>query len=68
MTKKSIRELIDAPVLSERERRVLEMRYFQHKTLREIGEVFGVTRERVRQIEASAFRQIRQKHEGGELR
>jgi RNA polymerase primary sigma factor len=48
--------------LSPRERRILEMRFglidsVSH-TLEEVGEEFGVTRERIRQIEAKALERI----------
>lgn len=59
---KSMRELIGDPVLTERQRKVLNMRYFEHKTLQEVSETFGVTRERVRQIEAQALRRIHEKY------
>jgi len=49
--------------LSERERRVLEMRFGlnngQQHTLEQVGRDFGVTRERIRQIEATALRKLR---------
>lgn len=49
--------------LTERERRVLELRYGlsdgQPRTLEEVGKAFGVTRERVRQIEVKALRKLR---------
>jgi RNA polymerase primary sigma factor len=49
--------------LTERERRVLELRYGlsdgQPHTLEEVGRAFGVTRERVRQIEVKALRKLR---------
>jgi len=49
--------------LSGRERRVLEMRYGlvdgQFHTLEEVGKEMGVTRERIRQIEAKALRKLR---------
>ncbi len=50
--------------LSEKERRILEMRHglvdgVTH-TLEEVGQKFGVTRERIRQIEAKAHEKIRQ--------
>ncbi|HNS50882.1 MAG TPA: RNA polymerase sigma factor RpoD [Anaerolineae bacterium] len=49
--------------LNHRERRVLEMRFGlrdgQGHTLEEVGQAFGVTRERIRQIEAKALRKLR---------
>ncbi len=49
--------------LSERERKVLEMRFGlkdgRGRTLEEVGQEFGVTRERIRQIEAKALRKLR---------
>ncbi|MDW8058868.1 MAG: RNA polymerase sigma factor RpoD [Thermomicrobium sp.] len=60
-----LREQVQAllATLSERERRVLAMRFGledgQTYTLEEVGRAFGVTRERVRQIEAKALRKLR---------
>lgn len=49
--------------LSDREREVLEMRFGlndgKDHTLEEVGKSFGVTRERIRQIEAKALRKLR---------
>jgi RNA polymerase primary sigma factor len=50
-------------LLTEREREVVEMRFglrdgVSH-TLEEVGQMFGVTRERIRQIEAKALRKLR---------
>lgn len=49
--------------LPDRERAVLEMRYGlmdgRRRTLEEVGAAFGITRERTRQIEAEALRQLR---------
>ena len=46
-------------LLSDKEQKVLELRYDGHKTLDEVGSMIGVTRERVRQIEAKALRKFR---------
>lgn len=57
-----IKEVLDT--LSPKERKILEMRYglvdgIQH-TLEEVGKEFGVTRERIRQIEAKVHEKLRQ--------
>ena len=50
-------------MLPEREAKVLRLRYGLddgiQRTLEQVGKEFGVTRERIRQIEAKAFRRIR---------
>jgi DNA-directed RNA polymerase sigma subunit (sigma70/sigma32) len=49
--------------LSERERRILHLRFGldrgEARTLEEVGEHFGLTRERIRQIEARAMSKLR---------
>ncbi|MFW6287303.1 MAG: RNA polymerase sigma factor RpoD [bacterium] len=49
--------------LTEREKRILELRFGigdgRNRTLEEVGREFGVTRERIRQIEAKALRKLR---------
>lgn len=49
--------------LSDREARVLKLRFGlegnKQMTLEEVGKVFGVTRERIRQIEAKALRKLK---------
>ncbi|KKU22142.1 MAG: RNA polymerase sigma factor [Candidatus Nomurabacteria bacterium GW2011_GWA1_46_11] len=61
LLKDQIRDIIQD--LTERERKILEMRFglddgVTH-TLEEVGKVFSVTRERIRQIEAKALEKIR---------
>ncbi|MEG0856717.1 MAG: sigma-70 family RNA polymerase sigma factor [Terrisporobacter sp.] len=62
---KNLREKIDELLtgLNDQEQKVLRMRFGldddDPKTLEEIGKVFGVTRERIRQIEAKAIRKLR---------
>ena len=58
--------------LSPKERKILEMRSglmdgINH-TLEEVGKEFGVTRERIRQIEAKAHEKIRQHQRSGKLK
>ena len=45
--------------LSDREREIVIERCFFHKTLEDIGNSFGITRERVRQIEAKALKKMK---------
>ena len=60
-----LREQVDdvLDTLSDRERRVLRLRFGledgRSRTLEEVGRDFGVTRERIRQIEAKALRKLR---------
>jgi len=61
MLKEQVEEALDS--LSGRERRVLQLRFGlddgRQRTLEEVGHEFGVTRERIRQIEAKALRKLR---------
>ena len=58
--------------LTERERRVLQLRFGiddgRSRTLEEVGRDFGVTRERIRQIEAKALRKLRHPSRSKRLR
>lgn len=58
--------------LNPRERKVLEMRFGlkdgRTRTLEEVGKDFGVTRERIRQIEAKALRKLRHPSRSKRLR
>lgn len=61
LLKENIEEVLGT--LSDREARVLKMRFgldgYQPMTLEEVGREFGVTRERIRQIEAKALRKLK---------
>jgi RNA polymerase primary sigma factor len=59
-------------VLPERERQVIEMRYGltggRPRTLEEVGQAFGVTRERIRQIENNTLKKLQKLPEAQRLR
>ena len=61
LLKENIEEVLES--LSDREARVLKMRFgldgYRPMTLEEVGREFGVTRERIRQIEAKALRKLK---------
>ncbi len=63
-------EVLDS--LSPREKRVLQLRFGiedgKQRTLEEVGREFGVTRERIRQIEAKAIRKLRHPTRARKLR
>jgi RNA polymerase primary sigma factor len=58
--------------LTPREERIIKMRFgFEdgtQRTLEEVGQIFSVTRERIRQIEAKALRKLRHPSRSGKLR
>ena len=61
LLKEQLEEVLDT--LTAREEKVLRLRFGledgRARTLEEVGQVFGVTRERIRQIEAKALRKLR---------
>lgn len=61
LLKEQLEDVLDT--LTPREERVLRLRFGlddgRSRTLEEVGQVFGVTRERIRQIEAKALRKLR---------
>ena len=70
LLREQVEEVLDT--LSERERRVLRLRFGledgRGRTLEEVGRDFGVTRERIRQIEAKALRRLRHPSRSKKLR
>jgi RNA polymerase primary sigma factor len=61
MLRTAVEDILDS--LTPRERRVLQLRFGlvdgRERTLQEVGKRFGVTRERIRQIEVKALRKLR---------
>ncbi len=70
LLREQLRQVLDS--LNEREREVLAMRFGltdgRSHTLEEVGEAFGVTRERIRQIEVKALRKLRHPTRSKKLR
>lgn len=73
-TSQLLREHVDKILtgLSEREQKILRMRFGlddgKTNTLEEVGREFGVTRERIRQIEAKALAKLRKSSDSKKLR
>ena len=70
LQKEGVRKALDA--LPERERQVIELRYglsgLDPLTLEEVGNTFGVTRERIRQIENNTLKKLKRLPEAQMLR
>jgi RNA polymerase primary sigma factor len=70
LQKEGVRRALDA--LPERERQVIELRYglsgLEPLTLEEVGKTFGVTRERIRQIENNTLKKLKRLPEAQMLR
>jgi RNA polymerase primary sigma factor len=70
LRRENVRKALDA--LPQREREVIEMRYglkgHQARTLEEVGRAFGVTRERIRQIENNTLKKLELLPEAQRLR
>lgn len=60
---RKIKRAVKVDGLTFREIMVLELRYgleeYTHQTLSEVAKVFGVTRERIRQIQAKALEKLK---------
>jgi len=70
LRREDIRRALEA--LPERERKVIELRFGlrgeQPRTLEEVGRAFGVTRERIRQIENNTLKKLESLPEAQRLR
>lgn len=70
LLKEQLESVLD--ILTDREENVLRLRFGlddgRTRTLEEVGKVFGVTRERIRQIEAKALRKLRHPSRSKQLR
>lgn len=70
MLKEQLEQVLET--LTDREENVLRLRFGlddgRTRTLEEVGKVFGVTRERIRQIEAKALRKLRHPSRSNQLR
>lgn len=66
----SVKRLVDSALstLSDYEQKVIRMRFYDEMTLDECGKQFGVTRERIREIESRALRKLRNPYKHGNLR
>jgi len=71
MTKNHLKELLHE-VLTDRERRIIQLRYgledYHPRTLNEVGKVFGISRERVRQIQKEAINKLKSPEIKNQLR
>jgi RNA polymerase primary sigma factor len=70
MLTEEIGDILDQ--LTPREARILRLRYGlqdgESRTLKEVGEMFGLSRERIRQLEKEALRKLRHPNFAGHLR
>ena len=70
LLQEQLEEVLDD--LNTREKRVIQLRFGlldgQPRTLEEVGQVFGVTRERIRQIESKTLSKLRHPSRSGRLR
>lgn len=59
LQKEYIQEILNSEILTTKQKEQIEMYYFNNKTLAEIGEAYGVTREAVRQNLLKGVKSIR---------
>ncbi len=62
INKEYIQKILSTSNISDRQKKYIQLYYFEHKTFAEIGKMFNITREAVRQGIKKAFVKIRENH------
>ncbi len=69
LMREEIDEVLARCCLDDRERKIIQLRYGlndgRYRTLEEVGKEFGITRERIRQIESKVLKRLRHPSYGG---
>lgn len=58
--KQDMQNLLDSDILSDKQKQYIKLYYYQNKTLAEIGDIFGLTREAVRQNIVKAVKKLKE--------
>jgi RNA polymerase sigma factor (sigma-70 family) len=58
--KQDMKNLLESDILSDKQKQYIQLYYYQNKTLAEIGVIFGLTREAVRQNIVKAIKKLKE--------